>query len=79
MSETLAPRAHVLRRIQAFLAATGMSERRLGLDAVHTNKFVSGIRTGRGTTLAVIERAEAYMQADLAKRGLPDLDTLSRS
>jgi hypothetical protein len=72
------PRAFILDRIQRYTAATGVSEWRLGLEAVHNANYARRIRAGKGASLTVVERAEAYMQADLARRGLPNLDTLSR-
>lgn len=79
MEAALDPRAHILARIEAFRAATGMSERQLGVQAAHNPGYVARIRRGMGASLTVIERVETYMRADLAARGLPDLDTLSRS
>jgi hypothetical protein len=79
MEASLDPRAHILARIDRYREATGVSERRLGTQATHNPNYVARIRRGMGASLTVVERAEAFMQADLAARGLPDLDALSRS
>jgi hypothetical protein len=50
----------VLKRIEQFLAATGMTAREFGLQAVGDHKFVARLKRG-AVTLGRIERAEAYM------------------
>ncbi|MFT8246473.1 hypothetical protein [Roseomonas sp. BN140053] len=78
MNAALDPRAIILARIERYTAATGVSEWRLGLEAVHNANYARRLRAGKGASLTVVERAEAYMQADLARRGLPNLEILSR-
>jgi hypothetical protein len=63
-------RDHILVRIDDFLEATGVSERRLGLDTVHDAHLVRRLRLGHGTQLSTLEKLEVYMAAELDRRGL---------
>lgn len=56
-------RKHILTRIEAFLARTGISPARFGIEAVGDHKFVKRLSEGAGVTLTSIEKAEAFMDA----------------
>jgi TnpA family transposase len=58
----MSTRLEVLARVERFLAQTGMSERKFGLDAVADHRFVAKLRNGAGTTLRTIERAEQFIE-----------------
>ena len=63
-------RRHVLDCISDFCERTGMSERRLGVEAVNDPHLVRRVRLGYGTQLSTLERVEAYMAAEMERRAL---------
>lgn len=60
-------RALVVDAVRAFLQKTGTSAREFGIDAVSDHKFLKRLESGAAITLKVIEKAEAFMAAELAK------------
>lgn len=63
-------REAILSRIEAFIAANGMTERRFGLLAANDHKFVDRLRR-QSVTLARIEAAERFMAAGCAPTAQP--------
>ena len=59
-------RASFVARIEGYCSRTGLNERQFGLAAMDDHGFMRRIRKGRGVTLTLIERAEAYMRANPA-------------
>jgi hypothetical protein len=51
----------LLREIEAYLLATGMSARTFGIEAVGDPALVYGIRKGRLVKLPTAERLRAFM------------------
>lgn len=54
-------RADVLRRIDAYLAEKGMTDRQLGLAAAKDKRLIQRIRASVGVRLTMVEKLEAYM------------------
>ena len=63
-------RARILERIAEFRAATGISERRLGLDTVNDAHLVRRLRIGHGTQLSTLEKLETFMREETVRLGL---------
>lgn len=63
-------REALVRKIEAFLAETGMSERQFGICVNNDHKFMKRLRSGAGITLTVIEKAERVM-AERRSSGMP--------
>ena len=57
----MSTRDYLLRRIEAFCAATGCTERQLGERAVRNPKIITRIRRGDHVTTDTIERIERAM------------------
>src|SRR3546814_13042199 len=47
-----------VRKIEGFLARSGMSERQFGIEVYGDHKLMKRLRSGAGVTLTVIEKAE---------------------
>ena len=54
-------RSGILELIDSYLAATGMSARRLGIQAVGSEHFVRRLRSGTSIQLGTVERAISWM------------------
>ena len=65
-------RNEVIKKCERFCADHEISEWAFGKDAVGDHKFLSRLRTGKGVTLTIIERAEAFMRD--AERQTTDLN-----
>lgn len=61
-------RRQVLEGIFAFSEQTGISKRRIGVEAVNDSHLVRRLRLGHGTQLSTLERLEAWMSAELERR-----------
>lgn len=59
----MSTREAVLARVEAFIASRGISPRQFSIQAVGDHRFVGRLRSGKGVTLTVIERAEKFMDA----------------
>ena len=55
-------RQYIIARIDAFLSLTGMTDRAFSIEAIGHDKWLRRLRTGDGTSLKTIERAEAFMR-----------------
>ncbi len=53
----------LLREIEAFLAATGVTATKFGLAAVNDGHLVANLRKGSGVTLKTADRVRAFMRA----------------
>ena len=56
-------RQQILSEIAAFAAKTGMSESRIGIEAVNDGYLVRRLRLGFGTQPSTLERLEQWMAA----------------
>ncbi|MEQ8251552.1 MAG: hypothetical protein RIB41_09975 [Oceanibaculum nanhaiense] len=56
-------RVNIIRSIEAYCAAEGISERQFGIEAVGDHKLLKRLRSGAGVTLTVIEKIEAYIES----------------
>lgn len=56
--------ASFLASIEAYLSASGMSAFAFGSAAVKDPNFVRELRAGRSPSLRIVEKVEAYMQAN---------------
>lgn len=54
-------RSHVVDLIDSYLAATGLSARRLGVLAVGSEHFVRRLKAGTSIQLGTVERALAWV------------------
>ena len=54
-------KSHVVNLIDTYLAATGLSARRLGVLAVGSEHFVRRLRSGTSIQLGTVERALAWV------------------
>jgi hypothetical protein len=64
-------RETILRAIDDFLARSGMTERQFSMAVAGDHKLVKRLREGKGITLTVIERAEAFILAWRPEREAP--------
>lgn len=63
-------RQQILSEIATFADLTGMSDSRIGLEAVGDGHLVRRLRLGYGTQLGTLERLEAWMSAQVDQRTL---------
>lgn len=65
----MSSRQHLLQRVEAYLASSGMSEWAFGMAVAKDNKLVKRLREGN-PTLKLVERTESF----LAERSDRDSD-----
>lgn len=58
----MSTRDTIVRKIEAFLARSGISERQFGIEVYGDHKLMKRLRSGAGVTLTVIEKAERFME-----------------
>ena len=56
----------LLQEIDAFLAETGMTQTRFGLDAMNNSSFVRQLRNGHSVTLRTMDRVRTFMAKERA-------------
>ena len=61
-------RTRIIADIDAYLTETGMSDSRLGREALGDSHLVRHLRMGRGTQLDRLERLEEWMTAERSRR-----------
>lgn len=57
-------RQAVVARVEAYLAASGLSAYEFGIKVANNNKLVARLRTGRGVTTTTIDKIEAFMRSN---------------
>jgi hypothetical protein len=63
MEHTLSPEAQaLLDEIEGFMAASGMTKTRFGLEVAKDPRLVSDIAKGRDLTMSMVSRIRAYMR-----------------
>jgi hypothetical protein len=58
----------LLQEIDEFLAETGMTQTRFGLDAMNNSSFVRQLRNGHSVTLRTMDRVRTFMLKARAAR-----------
>ena len=56
-------RNHVIATVDGYLAGSGMSARRFGIQAVGSEHFLRHLKVGTSIRLATVERALAWIEA----------------
>ena len=55
----------LLRKVDAYVAVTGLSDGAIGLKSVRDHKFVGRLRAGKNVTIRNIERVGNFIDSDL--------------